>query len=120
VTGPSYLSIMAMSSVPLTGPLRIDCRGTSGHLAVRRVESLLKKLRGGARELVIRVDGPDVIDVLIGWTRNGSAPHEVVRGKNGALELRVYLLPRDFDAHPLLAFRPALGTPTEADLVMVP
>src|SRR5688500_6210978 len=107
------------SSLPRSGPIRIDCRGVSPSGAVRRVEAVLKTLRGGARLVIVEVEGPGAIEALTRWSAQGRAPHEVVHGPRG-LQVRVYLLPGDFGAHPLTAWRPPLRTPDEADLALVP
>jgi len=86
-------------------------------VAQRRIESVLKKVRPGARTLLIRVDASEVIDTLVRWSRVGRAPHELVRGPAGT-ELRIYLLPREFDGHPLVAWRPALGPASELEAVL--
>lgn len=105
---------MRTSPLPHTGPIVLDCRSTSGAIALRRVETTLKRLRGGARTLIVRTNMNDVIDVVTRWARVGHARHEVVPAE-GCTELRVYLLPRDFDEHPFLAWRPALPNPVRLD-----
>ena len=98
---------MRTSPLPHTGPIVLDCRSTSGSIALRRVETTLKRLRAGARALILRTNSPDVLDAVTRWARIGQARHEVV-ALESFTEVRVYLLPRDFDEHPFLAWRPAL------------
>ena len=105
---------MRTSPLPHTGPIVLDCRSTSGAIALRRVETTLKRLRGGARTLVIQTNMTDVIEAVTRWARVGHARHEVV-ASGGCTELRVYLLPQDFDEHPFLAWRPALPNAARVD-----
>jgi hypothetical protein len=95
------------SSVPATGPIRIDCRGASAPVALRRIEAVLKRMRRGARALVVRVDAQEVLELVLRWVAQGGAPYELVRD-TVVTELRIYLLPLEFDGHPLLGWRPAL------------
>jgi hypothetical protein len=105
---------MRTSPLPHTGPIVLDCCSTSGPIALRRVETTLKRLRGGARTLVVRTNMNDVIDTVTRWARVGHARHEVVASGTWT-ELRIYLLPRDFDEHPFLAWRPPLPNPVRLD-----
>jgi hypothetical protein len=79
-------------------------------VALRRVESTLKRLRAGARTLVVRTNVSEVVDTVVRWAAVGQARHEV-HAFDGWTELRVYLLPREFDEHPFLAWRPVLQSP---------
>jgi hypothetical protein len=100
--------MVGTTSVPNSGPIRVDCRGTSGPVALRRIEAIVKRIRRGARALLVRVDATEVLDVLLDWSSRGGAPVEVALAGEGIAEIRIYLLPREFDEHPLVAWRPAL------------
>lgn len=105
---------MRTSPLPHTGPILLDCRSTSGPVALRRVEATLKRLRSGARTLIVRTNVAEVVDAVSRWARIGQARHEVV-ACDTVTELRVYLLPQDFDEHPFLAWRPPLPNPVLVD-----
>jgi hypothetical protein len=79
----------------------------AGGAAVRRVEDLLKRLRAGPRLLCVVTDDSDAVDALLKWARTGGATAVVLRSDD-RFDLRIYLLPGDFDGHPLLAWRPTL------------
>lgn len=96
---------MRRSSLPQTGPLRIDCRQMAPDGAIRRIEDLLKRTRGGPRLLRVLADERDVADAVVSWSGVGGARTEIIAG-HGRFEVRVYLLPSEFDGHPLVAWRP--------------
>jgi hypothetical protein len=97
---------MRRSSLPQTGPLRIDCRQMAPTAAVRRVEDLLKRTRGGPRLLRVITDEREVVEALVSWSRLGGARTELSDAP-GRFDVWMYLLPVDFDGHPLVAWRPS-------------
>jgi hypothetical protein len=90
-----------------TGPVHLDCRQIAGAVAIRRMESVLKRIRGGARMVIVRTDEPEVVDLIRRWAEAGCARYSVCPRELDTV-IRVFLLPHDFDAHPFLAWRPVI------------
>lgn len=90
-----------------SGPVHLDCRQVSGAVALRRLETCLKRVRGGARMLIVRTDEAEVIESILRWAELGRARYTVAHAGYESV-IRVFLLPRDFDGHPFLAWRPVL------------
>lgn len=74
---------------------------------LRRVEELLKRLRAGPRLLRVLVDEFDTVEALLDWAQLGGAVSEVDHTDRG-YDVRVYLLPTEFDGHPLFSWRPVI------------
>ena len=80
------------------------------------MESVLKRVRGGARLVIVRTDEPEVVDLVRRWAEAGCARYNICP-RELETAIHIYLLPHDFDAHPFLAWRPVLSA---ADLAATP
>lgn len=75
------------------------------------MENALKKARAGARMIVLRTDERDVLELILEWAIAGCARYSVSESYDTGMreiEIRIFLLPHDFGAHPFLAWRPIL------------
>lgn len=103
---------MREPKIPSSGPLRVDACRSSAVLACRQVEGLARRLRDGARVLLVAVDHPEAVEAVSAWARRWRAPVEV-SATAGRWELRITLLPVAFGEAPLarrsLAPEPAIA-----------
>lgn len=87
-------------TLSLSGPLWLDARTKSPLGAVDALESALLKGRGGARRVVVKLEGADVLDAIRDWCDDLDVPYTLCTECQG-LEVHLYVLPADFDEHPL-------------------
>lgn len=90
-----------------TNSLWLDARFSSPLGCVRTLESTLLRLRPGARRVVVKVSGRDVLDAVVEWAEELDVPWDQAVPDPGTLEpwieVHLYLLPVDFDLHPFQA-----------------
>lgn len=104
---------MREPKLPTTGPIRVDaCKG-GAVLASRKVETLARRLRAGARVLLVEVDEPASIDAVSRWARRWCAPYDVTPTGADRWVLRITLLPAEFGEAPLPAVRALAVAPRE-------